>query len=133
MIKLKIGDLVNSTEALQKLSQKEMKAKLSWQVTRLLKAADKELQEFNETRMNLIKKYGEKDENGELITDDKGNCHILEASTIDFSNELNELVDTEVEISANKIRIDDLENIDFTPADMGILEVFIDFGEDKDE
>ena len=133
MIKLKIGDLVNSTEALQKLSQKEMKAKLSWQVTRLLKAADKELQEFNETRMNLIKKYGEKDENGELIKDENDNCHIVETSTVDFSNELNELINAEVEISANKIRIDDLENLDFTPADMGVLEVFIDFGEDEEK
>ena len=130
MIELKVGELVNSTEALQKLSQKELKAKLAWQVSKLLKAADKELQEFNETRMNLIKKYGEKDENGELITDDKGNCKIPEEVTIDFSNELNDLVEAEIEINANKIKIDDLENIDFTPNEMNILEVFIDFGEE---
>lgn len=130
MIELKVGELVNSTEALQKLSQKELKAKLAWQVSKLLKAADKELQEFNETRMNLIKKYGEKDENGELITDDKGNCKIPEEVTVDFSNELNDLVEAEIEINANKIKIDDLENIDFTPNEMNILEVFIDFGEE---
>ena len=130
MIELKVGELVNSTEALQKLSQKELKAKLAWQVSKLLKAADKELQEFNEARMNLIKKYGEKDENGELITDDKGNCKIPEEVTVDFSNELNDLVEAEIEINANKIKIDDLENIDFTPNEMNILEVFIDFGEE---
>ena len=130
MIELKVGELVNSTEALQKLSQKELKAKLAWQVSKLLKAADKELQEFNETRMNLIKKYGEKDESGELITDDKGNCKIPEGSTVEFSNELNDLVEAEIEISANKIKIDDLDNIDFTPNEMNMLEVFIDFGEE---
>ena len=130
MINVKVGELINSTEALQKLSQKELKAKLAWQVSKLLKAADKELQEFNETRMSLIKKYGEKDEAGELITDDKGNCKIPEDSAVNFSNELNELVEAEIEINANKIKIDDLDNIDFTPNEMNMLEAFIDFGEE---
>ena len=66
MITVKISDLLNSTEALQKLANKELKAKLAWTISRLLKAAEAEIQNFNDTRMNLIRKYGEKDENGEL-------------------------------------------------------------------
>ena len=130
MIKVQINDLLNSTEALQKLSKTDLKAKLAWQVARLLKAADKEIQEFNETRLKLIQKYGEKDENGELITDDKGNCKILPDSLDSFSTELNELVNSEIELNVNKIAIDDLDSISFTPADMNSLENFIDFGEE---
>lgn len=129
MIKIKLGELVNSTEVLQKLSQTELKAKLSWSVTKLLKAADKEMQDFNEARMNLIQKYGEKDENGELITDENKNCKIPEAGLQEFSAELNELVETEIEINVNPLNIDDLEDKEFTPAEMAILEPFIDFGE----
>lgn len=129
MIKIKLGELVNSTEVLQKLSQTELKAKLSWAVTKLLKAADKEMQDFNEARMNLIQKYGEKDENGELITDENKNCKIPEAGLQEFSAELNELVETEIEINVNPLNIDDLEDKEFTPAEMAILEPFIDFGE----
>ena len=125
MIKIKLGDLINSTEVLQKLSQTEMKAKLAWSVTRLLKAADKEMQEFNETRMNLIKKYGEKDENGELVTDDKGNCKIPEANLTQFSSELNELIGEEIEVNANALSLEALEDKEFTPADMAVLEPFI--------
>jgi len=102
-----------------------MKAKLAWSVTRLLKAADKEMQEFNETRMNLIKKYGEKDENGELITDDNGNCKIMEENSAQFSNELSDLIGTEIEINANALSLDALEDKEFTPADMAVLEPFI--------
>lgn len=129
MIKVKILDLVNSTETLQKLSQKDFKAKLAWSIARLLKAAEKEIQEFNDTRMNLIKKYGEKDENGELVTDDKGNCKIDNSVLNEFSNELNDLMNTEVEINANKIDIELLENLEFTPSEMAILEPFVEFGE----
>lgn len=130
MITVKIADLLNSTEILQKLSQKEFKAKLAWSITRLLKAAEAEIQAFNETRMNLIKKCGEKDENGELVTDENGNCKIEPNSIESFSKELNDLIETEVEINAHKIPISLLEDVDFTPAEMAALEPFIDMDEE---
>lgn len=129
MINVKISELLNSTETLQKLSQKDFKAKLAWSVARLLKAADSEIQDFNKTRMNLIEKYGEKDENGELVTDEKGNCKIEDDMIAEFTSELNELINTEVEINANKIDIELLEDINFTPSDMTALEPFVDFNE----
>lgn len=131
MIKLTIADLVNSTEALQKLAGMELKAKLAFQVSRVLKAADKEIQAFNETRMSLIKKNGEKDENGELITDENGNCKIPPENIEEFSKELNDLLKDEVEINANKLKIDDLGEIEFTPAEITQLEAFVDFGEEE--
>ena len=130
MIKIKISDLLEGAEALKKLAGTELKAKLAWQVGRILKSADVEIQSFNDTRMNLIKKYGEKDENGELITDDKGNCKILNGLD-EFSNELNELIAAEVEINANKISIDNLADKEFTPLEMSQLEPFVDFGEEE--
>ena len=129
MINVKISELLNSTETLQKLSQKDFKAKLAWSIARLLKAAETEIQSFNDTRMNLIKKYGEKDESGELITDEKGNCKIEPNAIESFSNELNELLNTEVEINVNKIKVDQLEEVDFTPSEIVILEPFIEFEE----
>ena len=129
MIKVKISDLLNSTDVLQKLSKMDLKAKLAWQVSKLLKAADAEIQSFNETRMTLIKKYGQKDDSGELVTDDKGNCKITEGSVEEFSNELNELLNAEVELNVNKVKIDELGEITFTPSDMVQLEPFIEFEE----
>ena len=125
MITVKISELLNSVETLQKLSQKDFKAKLAWQIARLLKSAENEIQSFNETRMDLIRKYGEKDENGGLVTDEHGNCKIIESEVVNFNNELNELINSTVEINANKIGIDQLENLDFTPSEISILEPFI--------
>lgn len=125
MITLKMGDLLNATDTLQKLSQQELKARLALQIARMLKEAEREIQNFNEIRMNLIKKYGEKDESGEIITDDNGNCKIIPESVTVFSKELNELVEMEVEINANKIKLDDLDSLDFTPSEMVTLEPFI--------
>lgn len=129
MITVKIADLLNSTDVLQKLAQKDFKAKLAWSIARLLRTAEEEIKNFNETRMNLITKYGEKDDNGELITDDNGNCKIVPESIVNFSNELEDLLQTEVEINANKIDIEQIENLNFTPSEISVLEPFIDMGE----
>ena len=126
MIKVKISDLLNSVDVLQKLSNQNFKAKLAWQVARLIRAAESELQTFNDTRLNLIRKYGEKDENGELITDENSNYRIVQSKANDFSNELNELANSEVEINANKLDFALLEDLDFTPVEMAVLEPFVD-------
>lgn len=125
MITVKISDLLNATEVLQELSKKQLKARLAFDVSRLLKAADTEVTQFNEARMKVINKFGEKDENGELSTDESGNCRIVPANIPDFNNELNELINAEVELNANKIKITALEDLDFTPSDMVVLEPFI--------
>ena len=130
MITVSMNDLINSTETLQKLAQKDFKAKLAWSVARLLKGAETEISGFNDARMNLIKKYGEKDEAGELITDDKGNCKIEPDNIGAFTSELDEILKSTVEINANKIDFCLLENEDFTPADMANLEPFVDFNDE---
>lgn len=124
MIKIKLGGLINSVEVLQRLAKMDFKAKLAWQISKLLTAAEKEIQEFNQTRMNLVTKYGEKDENGELVTDENGNCTIPPEVNAQFATEISELLNAEVELNVNPLNIDDLANADFTPSDMTILEQF---------
>ena len=125
MITVKISDVVNSMETLQKLAQQNFKAKLALSIARLLKQVEAEIQTFNTTRMDLIKKYGTKDENGELITDEEGNCKIDPDSIETFSKELNELLATEIEINANKIDVNLLDECDFTPSEIAALEPFL--------
>lgn len=130
MIKIKLEQLINSTEGLKGLGQKSLKARSAYAVGRILKAADAEMSSFNETRMELIRKYGEKDDAGELKTDENGNVHIPPEVLSTFNTELTDLLATEIEINANKIRIEDLENVEFTPGEMAQLDEFIEFGEE---
>lgn len=125
MIKLKLEQLVNSTDVLQKLSKAQLKARTALSIARLLKEAERELGVFNETRMSLITEYGEKDENNNLITDADGNCKIPNETLAEFSKELQELINTEVEINASKINLSDIDSIDFTPSEITALEAFI--------
>jgi len=84
---------------------------------------------FNDTRMELVRKYGIKDENNELILDENGNAQIDLEHRNAFNEEFNELLQSSIEINANKIRLDDLGDIDFTPSEMAQLEDFIEVEE----
>ncbi len=124
MIVLTLDNLINSINILQRISSEPLKAKTAYVVAKLIKAADAEMANFNEIRFNLIDKYGEKDENGEFKTD--GNNVILKKETVDdFNKELRELLNTSLTFNVNKLNLDDLESINFTPAEMIQLEPFI--------
>lgn len=127
MITITLEELINSSEGLKELSRKSLKARSAYAVGKILKAADNEITSFNETRAELIKKYGEKRDDGELNTDEEGNVRIIPESLETFNKELQELLETSVEINANKINGYDIEDVQFTPAEMVQLESFIDF------
>lgn len=127
MITVTLEQLLNSSDGLKQLSQKQLKARSAYIVSKLLKNVETELTTFNEARINLINKYGEKDEKDELIKDDKDNVRLLPEHINDFNNELQELLNTSIELNNNKIDIDDIGDVEFTPVEMTQLEPFIEF------
>lgn len=129
MITITLEQLLNSTDGLKGLSQKPLKARPAYAISKILKAADAEMTTFNDTRMELIKKYGEKDETGELKSDENGNVHIVDEMLSTFNKELQDLLSTSIDINANKIRIEDIGDVEFTPAEMAQLDDFIEFDE----
>ena len=125
MITITLEELVNCADGLKSLSQKQLKARPAYTVGKLLKAVDAEMNEFNTARMNLIKKYGDKDNNNELITDENGNVHIPNEAINTFNQELQELLGASIELNVNKIKLNDIGEVDFTPGEMAQLDPFI--------
>ena len=126
MITVSLREVIESTQVLQKLAQKSLRGRAAFQISKLLKQLENELELFNTTRMNLIQKYGEKDENGELAREEgTDNIKLMEDKIVDFNNEFNELLNSKIEINGEAIKLEDIENEDFTPAEMSILMPFI--------
>lgn len=125
MINTTLRNIVESADIMRDLSTKSLKGRAAFRVARLLRELEKEFTLFNEKRVDLIKEYAQKDENGEMKSDDKGNVSLDEARLSEFYQNLETLLNTEVEINAEKIDIDDLGDTDFTPAQVITLEAFI--------
>lgn len=125
MINTKLSNIVESADIMRELSNKTLKSRAAFKVARLLRELEKEFTLFNEKRMELIKEYAQKDENGEIKSDDKGNVTLDNDRLTEFYQCLEELLNTEVEINADKIDLADLGDTVFTPAQVISLEAFI--------
>lgn len=125
MIEVQVKDIVNSAEIFSTLSQKKLNMRMAYQLAKIIKEVQKEFELFQETRMKLINEYAERDEDGQLKVDENNNFTIPKEKIQDFQKELNELLETQVELQINKINLDELENVEFTPMELIKIEKFI--------
>lgn len=123
MIEVKVADLLNSIDAIKNLMTYPIKSRVAYQIARLAREIDNEYKIFDEARVNLIKKYGKKDENGELIVSENGQWTVDE-NIEEFNKEFEELTETPLQINADRINLDSL-NCDLSPETMMKLMPFI--------
>jgi hypothetical protein len=102
-----------------------MPAKDAFNILRTLKILEKEYDSIESAQKMLLEKYGEKDSNGNLIIDEQGNVRILEDHVKEYLPEMRSLLNSRIELNCNKIKCSILETLDFTPAQLMMIEDFI--------
>lgn len=127
MIEANVGQIVNVIPVLNKLAEGKFLGRKAFVIARLVREINKESETFELTRIELIKKYAEKDEKDELIITEDGNVHISTENLANCNEELLKLQNTEIEINAEKIPVDWLEEITLTLTEASILEPFVQF------
>lgn len=127
MITMTLNDIFNAVPALREISTKEFPGSVTFKIARLIRELDKEIQLFEEERNKIANKYGEKDENGNLVIQEGGNIKILDNKIQDCNEELQALFNTQVEINANKLPVDIFDSIEMTPTQAMNLETIVDF------
>ena len=125
MINTKLRNIVECADIMRELSTKPLKGRVAFRVARLLRELEKEFTLFNEKRMDLIKEYAQKDENGEMKSDENGNVTLDQDRLSEFYQSLDDLLNADVEINAEKIDAEDLGDVEFTPTQIISLEPFI--------
>lgn len=109
---MKLSELVNSVEALQRLGQTKMAAKVAYAVAKNLRMIDAELEVFNETRSGLLERY-------RTLNEETKAYEIKDQAGLD--REYKELLGTETGFTPLRIRLDTLGEVDVTPSDMATL------------
>lgn len=127
MITLTLNDIFNAVPALREISTKEFPGSTTFKIARLIRELDKEIQLFEEERMKIANKYGEKDENGNLISQENGTIKIPDDKVQECNEEFQALFNTQVEINANKLPIEIFDSIEMTPTQAMNLEAIVDF------
>ena len=120
-MKVKLIDISNAKEILTKIANTELPAKTSYMFLKLIQKLNEEFTDIETCRTNLIKKYGEQDEQENIRV-------IPETENFEkFMYEYNEFMDTEVEINMHKIELNlDNVNISIKPIELANIEKFVD-------
>lgn len=108
-------EILDIISALNVLATKELKLSSAYIVAKNIKALSVIEELINNKRKIIIDKYAEKDENGNIVSNENG---IRITDTNKFNDEINTLLSEEVEIELTKIKMSDIENITISPADV---------------
>ena len=119
-MKVKLIQVVNSSEAFSKIAQQPMKAAVSFKVAKNIKKLSDELSVFEQSRGDLIRKFGKEDKEGNVA---------IEPNTkgmAEFQKELSDLLNVEVDLNGfKKIKLSQLSKCELSPQEMASLEFAI--------
>jgi hypothetical protein len=118
---LTLNDILNISPILHKLSKQTFQGKTVFQIARLIKLVDEELNTLDTARQKIIDKYGEKDEKGQLIVSENGQVHVSPANTDSCNQEFYELLSTEVNIDASPLSLSCFDSVELTPNEALLL------------
>ena len=125
MIATTIDSLLTIKPILQKLANTSMSAKEAFQVLKMLKLIDKEYESIETVQKQMLDKYGDRNEEGGFNSDEKGNFIIKKDLINDYVKEMQTFLNEKIELSCSKIPMDILEKIELTPAQMMMIEDFV--------
>ena len=120
-MKLSNEKLVNSIGVLSKLTNMELPIKLSYAFSKNIIKIDRELVAYNKEREQLIEKYGEKDEEGNLKTKEDGTINILDIDS--FNKDLKEILEIKTEVDIHLIDLEKVNvDINITPGELMLVD-----------
>ena len=119
-MKIKLGKIGNSKDALIKIGENSTyDAVTAYKIAKNIANVDLEIQRFETSRDNLIRKYGEKqDENMISVRQDK---------IPEFNKEFSELLELEIEVDITMINLEKMSGL--TPFDMIAIEWMLELEE----
>lgn len=129
-MKVTIREILEGQDTLQKLSHQPLPGRAAFQIGRLLKKLEEVLTSYNEVRVKLIEKYAKKNEDGSFEVNDSNEYQFTAENMQAYVTEINNVIADEVEVEARPINFKDIENLEFTAAEMTFLEPFLMFEEE---
>lgn len=124
MIDVTIQDLVKSVSVLNKIMEQPFHGSLAFKLSRIIREVRRELETYEEERKKILSAYGEKDESGNLVLDERGNVKIIPQFKEACQLEFDKLLKTQIVLNVDKIESNELDEFQITPKEMEDLLVF---------
>ena len=107
------NEMLINIQVIDEIKNYKLPISVMWQITKNLRTFSDLVKLYNEERVNIIKRYAKKDENGEVIEENGETVFPDENTRIKRISEINELMAQDnKEIQVAKVKLDDLKACD---------------------
>lgn len=128
MISITVNEMINIYGTLNELMSKNFSGKNAFNIARLARELNKELETFDQARKQVVDKYTLRDSDGNPVMDEQGNIKVIPDKVEECNQDFSTLLNSQLEINAPKLDESILTEIgDITPAQAMALEPIIDF------
>ena len=124
MINVTVRNIIESVPIFRRITSETFNMGAAYKIARLIRELDNEYELFEKARADLINKYGEKDEEGNLKEQD-GKVSLKPDCIKDFNEAVQDILNNKVEINAEPIEIEYLSEIKISPTDIILIMPFI--------
>ena len=128
MISITVNEMINIYGTLNELMSKNFSGKNAFNIARLARELNKELETFDQARKQVVDKYTLRDSIGNPVVDEQGNIKVIPDKVEECNQDFSTLLNSQLELNAPKLDESILTEIgDITPAQAMALEPIIDF------
>lgn len=120
---LKAREIKNLNDTIQILLPLQLKMPFAYEVACIAREVRENDMMISTMRQEIIERYAKRDENGRVIVNsENGTVDVDEGKIPELNKELDSLFNREIELESNKIKLDDIKDLDLT---VGQIEALI--------
>lgn len=124
-MKVTNGQLNTHLNELKTFLDKQTSVKTGYAFQKNIRRFEEELRPYEEERIRMLKKYGKKDEKGELILNENGSVDFENGGYEKFAEELKKLQELEIDVPVYQVSLNDLEQMNLTVRELYCLDFMI--------
>lgn len=121
-----LGALVEARNVINEYVDLDIDSKVSYKLMKILDTTEKDNQFYFDKFKSVVEKYGERDDNGEIVFDENGNIKINKDLISEVQHALDEITSIEVGIPCKYLlSLDDLDGFKMSCRKMKTIEPFL--------
>ena len=112
---IKARELENLNNTIQVLLPMQLKMPFAYKVAWIAREVREKYSMINVMRQEILERYAKRDENGQVIIDQQNGMVTVEPEKVMETNkELDKLFSRDIELKCDKIKIDDMKDLELT-------------------
>lgn len=124
---LKAREIKNLSETIDTLLPLQLKMPFAYEVASIAREVRENNFMINAMKQEIVERFAERDDNGQIrVNQEDGTVEVQEGKYAELNAELDKLMNRDIELNSNKIKLVDIKDLDLTVGQISALIPLID-------